>query len=49
MKKSSDFKSGCDGSHHFVFEFWDLKVKVLYDLFVEKDTFVIMGPLGIEK
>jgi hypothetical protein len=49
MKEFSDFKNGCGGSHHFVFGFWDLRVKVLYGLFLEDNTYVIMGALGIEE
>jgi hypothetical protein len=49
MKESSNFKSGCGGNHHFIFGFWDLKVKVLYGLFLKNNTYVIMGALGIEE
>jgi hypothetical protein len=49
MKESSNFRSGYGGGHHFIFGFWDLKVKVLYGLFLEKSTYVIMGTLGIEE
>jgi hypothetical protein len=41
--------SNCGGNHHFVFWFWDLKVKALYGLFLEKNTYVIMGALKIEE
>jgi hypothetical protein len=49
MKKSSDFKNGCGGSHHSIFGFWDLRVKVLYGLLVEENTYAIVGVLGIEE
>jgi len=49
MKESTNFRSGYGGGHHFIFGFWDLKVKVLYGLFLEKSTYVIMGTLGIEE
>jgi hypothetical protein len=39
----------CGGSHHFVFGFWDLRMKVLYDLFLKKNAYVIVGALGIEE
>jgi hypothetical protein len=47
MKKSNDLRNSCGGSHHSVFRFWDLKMKVLYGLFLEKSTYVIMGVLRI--
>jgi hypothetical protein len=47
MKKSSDLRSSCGGSHHFVFRFWDLKVQVSYGLFLEESAYAIVGVLGI--
>ncbi len=49
MKEFSDFRSGCGGSHHSIFGFWDIKVKVLYGLFLEENAYAIMGALGIEE
>jgi hypothetical protein len=49
MKTSSDFKNDCGGKHHFVFGFWDFKVKMLYGLFSKESTYAIVGVLGIEE
>jgi hypothetical protein len=49
MKEFSDFKNDCGGSHHYIFGFWDLKVKLLYGLFLEESTYDIVGVLGIEE
>jgi hypothetical protein len=47
MKESSNFRSDYGGSHHYVFGFWDLRMKVLYGLVLEKSAYVIVGALGI--